>query len=166
MGDAERQPFWKCSYTISPSAAYVAGVTLGCLLAIFCALTIPRDFSFGFLWPFLLIFGPLGGGIGYALGLSGDSVRQERMLQIASRVGLCAGLGLLAAFPVAWWRTAHSSPLLVIILIGGVCGLAIFAVCAAWGMADLAGQLVFSFRQCTKPGIKPRKDGVWDRDLE
>ncbi len=166
MGDTERLPFWGRDHTISPSVATLAGVALGCLLAILCAFTIPRDFSFGFLSSFLLSFGPLGGGTGYMLGLSGDSARQERVLQIATRAGLCASLGLLVAFPVAWWRMAHSSPLLVLILIGGVCALAMFAVCAAWAMADLAGQLVFSFRQCTKPGIRRSKDGVWDRDLD
>ena len=51
------------------------------------------------------------------LGPSGDSARQERMLQIASRIGLSGRLGLLVAFPVARWRMAHSSPLLVLILI-------------------------------------------------
>ena len=121
MGDTERLPFWGRNHTISPSVATLAGVALGCLLAILCAFTIPLYFSFGFLSSFLLSFGPLGGGIGYMLGLSGDSARQERVLQIASRVGLCASLGLLVAFPVAWWRMAHSSPLLVLILIGSVC---------------------------------------------
>ena len=166
MGGTERLPFWGRNHPISPRATTLAGVALGCLLAILCAYTIPRDFSFGLLSSFLLSFAPLGGGIGYMLGLSGDPARQERMLQIASRVGLCASLVLLGAFPVAWWRMAHSSPLLVLILIGGVCAWAMFAVCAAWAMADLAGQLVFSFRQCTKRGIRPSKDGVWDRDLD
>ena len=73
MGDTERLPFWGRNHTISPSVAISRGSRTWMPPSTSSVLSqFARDFSFGFLSTVLLSFGPLGGGIGYMLGLSGE----------------------------------------------------------------------------------------------
>ena len=165
MGYVNRQPSWKEKHTFSPGVATLLGVALGWALAFLCAFTPPRDFSYSIL---LLLLGSLGffGGIfGYILWLSGEPVQFERLQRITSRMAWTAILGLLIAFP-GFWRQAVSSPILGVVLFGGICAAAMFVVGAGRGIAHLVGYLVVTLRKFTSPAADIWTDGVWDRELD
>lgn len=167
MSYVERQPSRKQSHTLTPGVAALLGVAFGWALAILCAFAPPRDFSYRILVILLVSLGPFGGIFGYILWLSVEPVRWERLRKITRLIAFPSILGLLVAFPDFWWRMGRSSgPLPVVMLLGGVCATALFAVGAGWGMIHLAGQLASSFRQTPKPGADSRTGGVWDRELD
>jgi hypothetical protein len=163
----KRQPLWQRRWTLGPGAATLLGVALGGALAIVSALTPPRDFSFRVFLVLLSSLGVFGGIFGYILWLSSDSKQGERLLRITSLVACAAIVGLLVAFPNFWRHIARSSgPLVVVVLMGGVCASAMFAVGACWGMVHLVDHLLSSPRKPAKPGAGSRDDGVWDRELD
>lgn len=167
MGDTKRLALWKHDYAISPNVATLLGVALGCLLSILCAMTPPRDFSYSFLALISLFLVPFGGTFGYILWLYGERSRQERFARIWSRVAGVMVLGLLVAFPSVWWDVGRSmGPHMVVMLMGNVCGLAMFAVGAGWGIVHLVDHLASTFRHSTKPGANFRTDGLWDSKLD
>lgn len=167
MSHMKRQQLWKRSYTLTPGVATLLGVAFGWALAILCAFTPPRDFSYSFLLILLLSLGLFGGIFGYILWLSAEPVRDRRLRKITGLVALAAILGISVAFP-DFWRGIESKmgPLMVVTLMGGVCAAAMFAVGAGWGMMHLFGHLASSPRQSTKSGTDLLTEGVWDRDLD
>jgi hypothetical protein len=170
MDNAKRLPLWKQSITISPSVAKLLGVAGGCLCTILSALAPPRDFSCGFLATISLFFVPFGGSFGYILWLCGDRSRRDRFLTVWSRAFGVIVVGLLIAFPfvsLAWWQVLSSmEPRTVLMLIGVVCSMAMFAVGAGWGIVHAVDSRVAAFRHSSKPGADFRTDGIWDRELD
>ncbi len=159
-------PLWKRRYTITPGAATLLGVAFGCVCAILSAFEPARDFSYRSLLQLSLSFGLFGAISGYMLWLLGDPVRGERLLRIISLVTLIAIVGLLLAFPDFWRQVASSGPLMLVVVLGGVCATVMFAVGAGWGMVHLLGHLTSPFRQSSKPGTDSVGDGIWDRELD
>jgi hypothetical protein len=167
MGETRRLPLWKRDYTISPTMATLLGVALGCLLSILCAATPSSDFSYSFLARISLFLVPLGGTFGYILWLCSDRSRQDRLARIWSRVAGVMVLCLLVAFPSVWWHVGRSmGPHLVLILMGAVCGMAMFAVGAGWGIVHLIGYTASLFLKTNKYCAYFRTDGVWDSELD
>jgi hypothetical protein len=78
MSDVKWQPLWKRRFNLPPGVATLLGVALGWALAIVCAFSPPRDFSYSFLLILLLSLGFFGGIFGYILWLIGDPVREAR----------------------------------------------------------------------------------------
>ena len=167
MSDIKRQPFWKRSYTVTPGQATLVGFAIGSAVAIVAALMPPRDFSWSSLLILLFSITPFTGIFGYIAWLTGDAVREERLRRITSFVAFPAMLVLLAAFPGFWWRMGRSlgSPM-VVMFMGFVCAMAMFAVGAGLGLVHLVGHLAGSFQRSAKPGTTRQTDGVWDRELD
>jgi hypothetical protein len=167
MSDNKQEPFWKRSYTVTPGQATLVGFTVGSAVAIVAALMPPRDFSWSYLLSLLLGITPFTGIFGYIAWLSGDPVRGQRLERMTSFVAFPAMLVLLVAFPGFWWHMGRSigSPM-VVIFMGFVCAMAMFAVGAGLGIVHLVGHLACSFQRSAKPGTTWRRDGVWDRELD
>lgn len=161
-------PFWKRLPTISPAAATLLGLALGCALAVLCAFHPPRDFSYGFLGVLLLSIGPCGGILGYTSWLLlDDAARSDRFQRLHARVSVLMILVLLAGFPSFWWQLGQlAGPFFVVISMGFVCGVALFAAGAGCGIVHLVHHLVRSSRRASKPVGRLRTDGVWDRELD
>jgi cytochrome bd-type quinol oxidase subunit 2 len=167
MSNVKRQPSWNRTYIVSPRAATLLGVAIGLAVATVAAFAPPRDFSYSFLSILLVTIPPFCGIAGYILWLSGEPRRYELFERITRMIAFPAMLGLLVAFSAFWWKTGHAiRPGTAVMLMGFICGLAMFVVGAGWGTIHFVGYLASSWARSIKARARSSAAGVWDRELD
>jgi hypothetical protein len=167
MRNVKQPPFWKRKQSVTAGEATLVGFAIGCAAAVVAAFNPPRDFSFGFLGSLLLFFGPFCALWVYGCWLAYDPVREQRLERIMTLVVRLVLLVLLVAIPGLWAKFGHSTgPLIFMMLVGFVCATSIFAVIFGFGVVQLVGHAMRSFRRSTKPASASWTDGVWDRELD
>jgi hypothetical protein len=160
-------PFWRRKQGLTAGEAMLLGLVIGCAVAVAAAFNPPRDFSFSFLWGLLLSIGAFSAFTGYGFWLVCDPVREQRLQRIMTIVVRLVLLVLLVAIPVLWGKLGHSiGPLMVIIFAGFVCATSMFAVFFGFGVVQLVGHAMRSFRRFTKPASASWANGVWDREFD
>lgn len=167
MSQVERHASLGKTRPLRAGEATALGFAAGCAAAVLCALTPPRDFTVGYLTILFVSIGPVSGIAGYIWWLSRDPVREERLQRICTSIAWPAIIAVLVAFPGRWWTLGRTmGPHMVIVLLGFIVSLAVFAAGAGLGLAHLGGYVALSVRQSRKRASTPRTGGLWDRDLD
>jgi hypothetical protein len=167
MSKTNKPSLWQRTYAIPPGMAVLLGFAIGAVVATIAAFQPPRDFSYGSLLLLLGTIPPFWGISGYILWLSGEPARMQRVQEIAGVIAIPTMVGILVAFPGFWWKLGPTiGPAMIVLFMGFLCALSMFAVAVGYGAVHLAGYLASLLWRSTKPVSKSTVNGIWDRELD